>query len=324
MEHYKEVAELIAAGVEFTVVSEYDTDSIRRRIERGAGVRCEFEVSDDGRRAGMAAFYASTPRLIVFGGGHIAIPVSSIAKLVGFDVVVYDDRPAFAHSARFPNAQVICDGFDKIAEHITLTDRDYVVIVTRGHKHDGECLRWVLSSESEPFYMGMIGSGRRVAIVRKQVADEGYDAERLARLHSPIGLKIGAITPEEIAVSILAEVIERKRSADSRGHYHGTFAVDPTLAAQLARDCESCAMITIVETDGSTPREEGAQMLVYADGRTYGTIGGGCAEADVARYSRQVLSSGSGWGLFEVDMTDAAEEDGMVCGGVMTVLAERA
>jgi xanthine dehydrogenase accessory factor len=323
MNIYTQITELIKKEAEFSVVKEYTSAGVSRKIVRDTTIECEFEQPAFDH-ATLAEFYAPKPRLIVFGGGHIAIPVCKIGALIGFDVIVYDDRPAFAHAERFPEAaEVICDGFDKVSDRIKFTERDYVVIVTRGHKHDGDCLRCVFASEKTPFYMGMIGSRRRVAIVRKQVADEGYDAAKLERLHSPIGLSIGAVTPEEIAVSILGEIIEVKRRADGRGHYHGTFSVDAEIAEKIAESSEPCALITIVASDGSTPREEGAQMAAWLDGTTVGTIGGGCAEADVARFSRQVINNDPCWAIYEVDMTDAAEEDGMVCGGTMQILVEK-
>jgi len=320
MNVYTQIDELITQKSEFSVVKEYSQNGINRSIITDTPYDVGFEQTDVGAK--LTEFYAPKPRLIIFGGGHIALPFCTIGAMIGFDVTVYDDRPAFAHAERFPEAaEVICASFDRIG--ITLTENDYVVIVTRGHKHDGACLRFVLSSDKTPFYMGMIGSKRRVAIVRKEVAEEGYDAKKLEELRSPIGLSIGAVTPNEIAVSIIAEIIEKKRKQDQRGHYHGTFIIDAEIISAITNNSEPCALITIVETDGSTPREEGAQMVVRLDGSSAGTIGGGCAEADVARFARQVINGESGWAVYEVDMTDAAESDGMVCGGVMRILVER-
>jgi xanthine dehydrogenase accessory factor len=259
------------------------------------------------------------PRMLIFGGGHISLPLSRMASILEFDVAVFDDRPAFASGDRFPWADdVICDGFGRIAERVEIRACDYVVIVTRGHKHDKECLRAVLDG-TPPFYAGMIGSRRRVAIVRKQMEEEGYDTALIARLHSPIGLSIGAVTPEEIAVSILAEVIREKRGAGSalrRESY-----ADMELMKRLAEGGERAALVTVLSTSGSSPREAGAKMAVLWDGRTVGSIGGGCAEADVIRDAIDLAGSDS-WRLKTVDMTDSAEEDGMVCGGSMKLLIE--
>jgi xanthine dehydrogenase accessory factor len=169
----------------------------------------------------------------------------------------------------------------------------------------------------------MIGSRRRVAIVRKEMADKGYPPEITAKLHSPIGLSIGAVTPEEISISILAEVIQEKRAA---GTYSGEGYADMDLIGWLAgqaddESAEPAAVVTVISAQGSTPREAGAKMAVLSDGRLIGTIGGGCAEAEVIRDAIDVARNGGC--LFKTaDMTDSAEEDGMVCGGSMELLIE--
>jgi xanthine dehydrogenase accessory factor len=171
-----------------------------------------------------------------------------------------------------------------------------------------------------PAYTGMIGSRRRIAIVMKQLRDEGYPKERLDDIYSPIGLRIGAVTPAEISVSILAEIIEVKRV--KRAEKDG-WSCDIETASRLAEQGEtSDALITILETQGSVPRETGAKMSMTYEGSIIGTIGGGCAESGVMQDARTIIRDG-GWRTVTVDMTDTAEEDGMVCGGRMTVLIER-
>jgi xanthine dehydrogenase accessory factor len=268
-------------------------------------------------------------RMIVFGCGHIAVPLVRVASMLCFDVTVYDDRPNFANRERFPDAgEVICDSFSRVAELVSVRQSDYVVIVTRGHKHDEDCLRAILSGVS-PYYTGMIGSRRRTAIVRQQMKHEGFDEDRIDALHSPIGLAIGAVTPEEIVISIMAEVVKERRmkfswadggSAVSRG---GESDADMGLLECLAGgDEEPCAVITVVSAEGSTPRSAGAKMIARLDGSSVGSIGGGCAEAEVLRTAREIINEG-GWKFQTVDMNDSADENGMVCGGVMTVLIER-
>lgn len=276
--------------------------------------------------------YLPKPRMIIFGGGHISLALTRMAKLADFSVCVYDDRPMFANPGRFPEAdEVICDDFSRVFEHITIRRGDYAVIVTRGHKHDTECLEGVLAG-AEPAYTGMIGSRRRVAIVLKELAERGYAKQRLALVRTPIGLKIGAVTPAEIAVAIMAEVIAVKRLGSDfdapgktlpRGAFITAESCDTETAAALAEhEDEIDALITILETRGSVPRETGAKMGMTYDGRTFGTIGGGCAESDIMQRARTVIREG-GYAFADVDMTDTAEEDGMVCGGKMRVLIER-
>lgn len=147
------------------------------------------------------------PLLLICGGGHIALPLCRMGKILGFAVVVVDDRPSFALAERFPEAErVICSPFDKALEGFPVDGATYAVVVTHGHRHDLECVRKLLGRGAG--YLGMIGSRRRVAGVFKLLREEGWREEDLAQLHSPIGLDIGAETPEEIALSILAEIVK--------------------------------------------------------------------------------------------------------------------
>ncbi|MDR3361612.1 MAG: XdhC family protein [Desulfovibrio sp.] len=267
----------------------------------------------------LGEYFSPKPRLIILGAGHIAMPLAEIGAMLDFEVVVFDDRASFANTARFPKAsRVVCDYFDLMPQRLAIRRSDYVAIVTRGHKYDQDCLRAILQ-EKIPYYIGMIGSKRRVVIVRRQLLEEGHAPEVLERVHSPIGLAIGAVTPEEIAVSILAEMIQERRK-DSRQR-QGRFT-DMALLEWLARNAgDRAAIVTVLSTKGSTPREAGAKMAVLDDGRIVGSIGGGCAEAGVLRDARRILNNG-GYCCKTIDMTDSAEEDGMVCGGMMEVLIE--
>ena len=139
-------------------------------------------------------------RLILLGGGHIAQPLCRMAAMLDFDVTVVDDRPDFAAASRFPEAaHTVCDAFAAAIAALKLRESDYVCVITRGHRWDADCLRQILSG-AMPSYLGMIGSRRRVAGLMRLLKDEGHDAEKLAAIHAPIGLAIGAVTPAEIAV----------------------------------------------------------------------------------------------------------------------------
>jgi xanthine dehydrogenase accessory factor len=261
-------------------------------------------------------------RLIILGAGHIAVPLAAMGNLLHFDVVIFDDRPSFANRERFPDAkEIICDYFDNMAARLAIRGGDFVAIVTRGHKYDQACLR-IIVQDTMPRYLGMIGSRRRVNIVLQQLRDEGCSPEKLAHLHAPIGLDIGAITPEEISLAILAEMV-RKRRSPAAGRPAGRHeATDMELLEYLAgNDTAKAASVTVLSAKGSTPRGAGAKMAVLDDGRIIGSIGGGCAEAEIMRDARRILSEG-GYCRRIVDLTDAAEENGMVCGGIMDVLIE--
>ncbi len=151
------------------------------------------------------------PTLLIAGGGHIALPLAQMGAQLDFRVVVVDDRPSFANTARFPMAEpVICQLFEPALRGFPIDRDTYIVIITRGHQHDVECLLAVI--ESPAAYIGMIGSRRRIkGVFELLTREEGIAPERLARVCSPIGLDIGARTPAEIAVAILAEIINGRR-----------------------------------------------------------------------------------------------------------------
>lgn len=156
-------------------------------------------------------------RLILLGGGHIALPLAKLGRFLDFQITVVDDRPSFASSLRFAEAdEVICEDFAKAVEKLSFDTNTFVVIVTRGHDTDKECLRKVLKATERPAYVGMIGSRKKVAAIMNALKDEGISNERLNTVHSPIGLDIGAQTPEEIAMSILTEIIMVKHYGESR------------------------------------------------------------------------------------------------------------
>lgn len=145
-------------------------------------------------------------RTYVFGGGHVSRALVPVLASVGFRPVVYDDRPEFADPVLFPAAErVLCGDFTDLARQVTVTADDYVVVMTRGHQADYEVLTQVLRSGAR--YLGCIGSKRKLALCRDRLLEAGFTPEEYARLHAPIGLAIGAQTPEEIAVSVAAEMI---------------------------------------------------------------------------------------------------------------------
>lgn len=263
-------------------------------------------------------------RLILLGGGHIAQPLCRIAAMLDFSVTVVDDRISFANSERFPDAaNVICDSFSGAISRLGLCAADYVCVITRGHRWDGECLRQILSGIF-PAYLGMIGSKRRVAGLLDILAAEGFNTGLLSRIHTPIGLKINAQTPAEIAVSICAELIAERRNVihQNEGAYLEHTNTDYSALQFLAQSPEPKAFALVLSSKGSTPVKPGSMMAVDRLGKGYGTIGGGCSEAEVMTQARKILSTGKSC-VVEVDMTnDVAADEGMVCGGTMQVLLE--
>jgi xanthine dehydrogenase accessory factor len=153
------------------------------------------------------------PQLLIFGAGHVAYSVYQVARLAGFDVTVVDDRDAYANRDRFPDARaVIAEDFDAALAKLDPTESSFIVIVTRGHRDDMRVLRWAVQTPAR--YVGMIGSKRKVISIYKELENEGLSAHLFEKVMAPIGLEIGAVTPEEIAVAIVAELIACKRKAD--------------------------------------------------------------------------------------------------------------
>jgi xanthine dehydrogenase accessory factor len=161
--------------------------------------------------------YAPPPELVIVGAGHIARPLCRVGAMLGFRVIVLDDRPEFATRERFPEAErLVRADFAEPLRDIALGAGTHLVLVTRGHKYDYEVLRDVLSRPVLPVYIGMIGSRRRTRAALEQLAREGIPREKLLRIHAPIGLDIGAETPEEIAVAIAAEVVRLRRGGTAQ------------------------------------------------------------------------------------------------------------
>jgi xanthine dehydrogenase accessory factor len=152
------------------------------------------------------------PSLIIAGAGHVGAALAAIARLSDFDVTVIDDRADMASPARFPGARCLTGSIDESLASCRIDDRTYVVIVTRGHRNDGRVLAAVINSPAR--YIGLIGSRRKVLAIFDDLRRSGVPRDALRRVHAPIGLDIGAVTPGEIAVSIFAELIATRRAAN--------------------------------------------------------------------------------------------------------------
>jgi xanthine dehydrogenase accessory factor len=163
----------------------------------------------------MLEVVEARPVLLVVGAGHIGQAVTRLGEHVGFSVAVLDDRPEFANRERLPEAdRIICGDTSESLRGFAIDANTYVVLVSRGHRQDELALREVATRGAA--YVGMIGSRRRVATVLEHLAEEGLPREALDRVWTPIGLDIGAETPEEIAVSIIAEIIQARRGGTAQ------------------------------------------------------------------------------------------------------------
>ena len=343
-EIYKTLLEDLNKGEEVALITKYnlETKKVEKNIynlEELEGKNLEYvnkakeknliaNIKINNEESVLAEVFKREHRLIVFGAGHVGYHLCHFASKVGFNTIVVDDRPYFANKEKFgDDIQVICNTFENAFEILDIHEEDYVVIVTRGHKHDKFCLEKILSLD-ELNYIGMIGSKRRVKIMKEELIEEGYSKEKIENIYSPIGLNIGAVTPEEIAISILAEIISVKRIGklavkNEPIKVSNSCELNKDVLEALAKSQnEKMSLVTVISTKGSTPRKEGSKMIVYDSGKIIGTIGGGCAEAKIIK-DAALMAGSKNLKIETIDMTgEIAEEEGMVCGGKMTVLIE--
>lgn len=188
-------------------------------IRSGKCVTVSHDLDDPEKKdtgmicGGMMDFFIeplnTAPHLFIFGAGHVAVPVASLAHQAGFECTVIDDRDEFANPERFPHArETVVEDMETYAEALELSPLDFVAIMTRGHLHDYHVLKGVIR---KPYrYLGMIGSRSKRKDIFTKLSEEGVSDELLRQVHSPIGLDIHAETPEEIAVSIVGELIKVK------------------------------------------------------------------------------------------------------------------
>ena len=267
--------------------------------------------------------FQTTDRLILLGCGHVSMDVYRLARTLDYAVTVVDDRPSFANDARFPDAQVICDNFETAIDQLRITERDYVCVLTRGHLWDAQCIRAILSG-TMPYYCGLISSRRRAEGLKEILKEEGFNTADIDSIHAPIGLKIGAMTTAEIAVSICAELIQErhKQYVKPRENELMQTNVNFELLHYLSESDEPRAVVTVLSSTGSTPVKSGSMMAVNQIGSIIGTVGGGCGEAAAITKARRIIGTGTN-AVLTIDMSnEVAADNDMVCGGSMTVLIE--
>jgi len=154
------------------------------------------------------------PHAFIFGAGHISKSLAKVAALAGFSTTIIDNRDTFANRERFPEAdEIFAEEYEEVFPKLSINELSYLIIVTRGHRDDMRVLKLAVATEAR--YVAMIGSKRKVISVVKELEQEGIARERIERIHAPMGLEIGAIAPEEIAISVAAEMIAVRRNATS-------------------------------------------------------------------------------------------------------------
>ena len=204
----------------------YENDAFwkaREAIASGKQQLLHYELNDDfaqenglicgGRMDVHVDPLTPSPRLFIIGAGHVGFYLAKLASDIGFQIHVVDDREKFANSERFPGADLAVEPIPEWLNRADLPPASYVVVVTRGHQHDLDAMRALAARDLK--YLGLIGSRAKVARIYDALLEEGMPPECLQRVHAPIGLEIGAVTPAEIAVSILAELIAVSRGVDT-------------------------------------------------------------------------------------------------------------
>lgn len=271
------------------------------------------EVLDDETEV-FIEYILDKPNLIICGGGHIALPLCNIGKMLEFKTTIIDDRIEFANTERFPMAdRVLCKDFNEAIEEVKPNKSTYFVIVTRGHKDDRKCLEKILTKDF--FYVGMIGSKGKVAFVINNMLENGYTKEQIEKVHTPIGLNIGGQTPAEIAVSIAGEMILEKNKIEAGN-------IDEDILDSICNRKEPMVLATIIEKHGSSPRGVGTKMLIYENREFSGTIGGGSVENAVYELALDLIRRKESFVESYNLSNSAASKLGMVCGGTIKVLFE--
>lgn len=242
------------------------------------------------------------PKLIICGGGHVSYELVKIAFNLDFYIKVIDDREEFADRERFQGAdEVVCDSFEHLEKY--LEPNAYYVVLTRGHSHDFECVKKILATNYR--YLGMIGSRLKVEKTFENLEKEGISKEQLESIFAPIGLDIHAVTPAEIAISILAQIIQEKNQKQIS-----------SVSQELLDTRESGVLCIITEKTGSSPRGVGSMMLV-TENKTIDSIGGGVVEYAAtkdAQECKEVM-------IKEYQLNNQHSESlGMICGGSNKVL----
>lgn len=251
------------------------------------------------------------PSIVICGGGHVSLCLAELACSLDFGVTVLEDREDYGTKERFPRAQIILGSPAESVEKVQDEASPFFVIASRTHDMDKDYLRAVL--EKNYSYIGMMASKNKRAYVMGELEKVGVDSKLLDQVHSPIGKDISAVTPSEIAVSILAEIIEIKNSKPRRP-YAGTDVI------RAIEEDQAAVVISIVDKGGSAPRGVGSMMILKKDGSPLGTIGGGRYENVCIERGQELLGTDS---VEDLDFDVSAKGKlGMVCGGTMKVRLE--
>lgn len=258
------------------------------------------------------------PKLVVCGAGHVGIAVVKIAHILGMDITILEDRDDFAKLALEAGAsRAIIKDFREGLDEIDGGEEVFFVCMTRAHAYDQRCLEKILPKESA--YVGMLGSAKKINGIKANLEKVGIGDDLFEKVHTPIGLNIGAQTPEEIAVAVMGEIIQVK---NERGNVNATISHE--LLDCIAGESDDAVLVTILGNDGPVPRKPGTKMLVYATDDKVGTVGGGSMEAIAIRKAVEMINDKTIADHVETLGTAADyDESGMACAGQADMLFER-
>lgn len=261
--------------------------------------------------------FGAVPQLVVCGGGHVATATVRLARLLGLPVLAIDDREEYAQQLRDAGADIVlCLPFEQALKQVPGSAETYFIVVTRAHAFDVICLEQILRKPAA--YVGMMGSRGRSALVRRQLLEKGLEEKRVEALYAPIGLSIGSQTAEEIALSILAQVVSIK---NARSQTEGFSSAILDAMAQADHTGQRAVLAVITARHGSTPREAGAKMLVLADGTVIGSVGGGIMEHRTILAAQEMLAENTPAQQLMHFSADGKDEDAAAaaCGGSMEI-----
>lgn len=303
-------------------------DVERRTVVRGVHTGCEalFQNGELIASLGSATInwdddellteqLSSPLEVVIFGGGHVGLELAHLCVRLGLRHTIVDDRSEFCNQERFAHATLLCLPFFEVFAKERGWTRPIFIIVTRGHDHDRLCLEHCLAMNHR--YIGMIGSRTKVAHTFARLREQGVSQTQLDTVHAPIGLKIGAVTASEIALSIMAEVVASYRSGAQVVRLDGTLLALQGQRAHIA--------VRVISKSGSAPAEVGFTLALFEDGSTEGTIGGGMVEALAIEEAKRMASDdriADHTSRFDLSTGEAASI-GMVCGGKIEVLFQR-
>ena len=324
-EVYEAVLQAWQRGEELLVFTELTAEPGKKELagpnhpefSQWAGQKLPVICERDGQ-SWLVERVGGVPEIILVGGGHVARAVAQLAHFLEFHVSVLDDRPEFVTAERFPEAVRYSGDIAAVLQR-EFSPQGYYVIVTRGHKDDLRALEQILPKSYR--YVGMIGSRGKVALTMARLREAGWDDRKLREVHAPIGLAIGAVTPAEIAVSIMAEILRVRQPFSGDRTQNEVFdALQRLLSGTVAGPA---VMATIIDKKGSSPRGVGSKMLVTAHGDAYGTIGGGAVEHAAQVFAAAMARDGGTAVIRDYDLGPGdTTQLGMICGGHIQVLFE--